>query len=172
MMMMMMMIITVPKSYVVSGLPLWCNKDDFTLTEPSTCYRTFPLFLPPDSQPPDATPFFLFSPCDPASWRPPFNYNCLVSVVSCVEPPGLRPSQFSSYGSFPGFLTPEWRPSIAPFLFTFTFVFIAGPSSIFFSSPDSIRLLPFYLVAFVQNLLVCRISVHFLYSYYVAHVLH
>lgn len=136
--MIMMMIITVPKSYVVSGLPLWCNKDDFTLTEPATCFRTFPgflqraqllrflsfpVFLPPDSHPPGAAPFFLFSPLDPASWRPLFNYNCLVSVVSCVLPPGLRPSQFSSYRSFPGFLTPEWPPSVAPFLFIFSLHF-------------------------------------------------
>jgi hypothetical protein len=66
------MIITVPKSYVVSGLPLRCNKDDFTLTEPATCksvlsvqflssyrlicihqsrilsFRSFPVFLLPD----------------------------------------------------------------------------------------------------------------------------
>lgn len=35
----MMMIITVPKSYVVSGLPLWRNKDDFTPSEPANCFR-------------------------------------------------------------------------------------------------------------------------------------
>ena len=158
MMMMMMIIITVPKSYVVSGLPLWCNKDDFTLTEPATCFRTFPGsyrltrvqraqllrfrtfpgFLPPDSNLPGAAPFFLFSPLDPASWRLLFNYNCLVSVVSSVEPPELCPSQFSSYRSFPGFLNPGWRPSVAPFLFTFspriyclTFVHILQLSSFY-----------------------------------------
>lgn len=42
----------------------------------------------------------------------------------------------------------------------------------FFSCPDSIRFLPLYLVAFVHNLLVCRISVHFLHSYNVARVVH
>jgi len=83
-----------------------------TQTEPATCFRTFPGFLPPDSHPRDAASFFLFSPLDPAFWRPLFHYNCLVSVVSSVKPPGLHPSQFY-FLPFISWIPNSWVASIS-----------------------------------------------------------
>lgn len=81
-MMMMMMIITVPKSYVVSGLPLWCNKDDFTLTEPATCFRTFPGFLPPDSRPTGTAPTLPAISRVPTAWLASTRRGSFLSVQS------------------------------------------------------------------------------------------
>jgi hypothetical protein len=79
---MMMIIITVPKSYVVSGLPLWCNKDDFTLTEPATCFRTFPGFLPPDSRPTGTAPSFPSISRVPTAWPASTRRGSFLSVQS------------------------------------------------------------------------------------------
>ena len=142
MMMMMMMIITVPKSYVVSGLPLWCNKDDFTLTEPATCFRPVHGFLQPDSRPPDTASSFPAISRVPTAWLWSTGHSSFVSghfpgsyrlarihqarllcFCCCVLPPGLRLSHFSCFRSVSGFLTPEWRPSVVPVLFTFSLRF-------------------------------------------------
>lgn len=191
--MMMMIIITVPKSYVVSGLPLWCNKDDFTLTEPATCFRTFPGFLPPDSRPTGTAPSFpAISRVPTASlastWRGSFL--SIQFLGSCFLTTTLQLQlycfcYFSCWTAWIASIAILFLPFISWILKLLSYVhqlhlsclhfprvFIARPLSVFYSSPDSIRFPPFYLVPFVRNLLFCLISVHLVHSYNVALVLH
>ena len=209
-MMMMMMIITVPKSYVVSGLPLWCNKDDFTLTEPATCFRPVHGFLQPDSRPPDTASSFPAISRVPTAWLWSTGHSSFVSghFPGSYRLARIHQARLLCFCSVPWFLLPDdgsstttvlflllcftaWIAPITFLLFPFSFwIFNSWMASIsctclvyFFPafllpglcpyfSLASIRFLPNYLVAFVRNLLVCRISIQFLRSYNLAHVLH